>query len=473
MLVVSIVLAGFMFIVGSFYVSFYDFFKKDVETVSQISSENIYARINNLIDVPTSVAITMAHDILLKDIISHENNDAVHKSFLKDMQDYLAEYQRIYDYDSVFFVSAKTNNYYHYSNGLDRILHENETEDIWYFNFLQGSNDYELNVDNDEAHNDEITVFINCKMRDEKGNVIGIIGMGLSTPYVQDFIVASEEKHNVHAYLIKNDGSLLLSSHYTKFDNINVFTDEKFLGIASLLNENNLATVESSWYNRNHVEGYVVTKYIPKLDWYLVIEKNTDDFKEEMVQQLILTIFVSLFAVLLIVVIINKLLLKHDAELMYHSHMDSLTKARNYNAYINELARYSKKRIEFQSFALGVVDINGFKHVNDEHGHMAGNVMLKDLAALICSVFSHNPVFRIGGDEFAVFFTNTDEREIMKLWKMLECEIVVYNESHDIPISLAYGHAFLGENGCDCVEKVFQAADKKMYAKKWEQHGHQ
>ena len=63
---------------------------------------------------------------------------------------HLDTYKNKYAYDSVFLVSASTNNYYNF-NGLDRNLVRGEDENVWYYNFLQSGEEYSLNIDNDEV----------------------------------------------------------------------------------------------------------------------------------------------------------------------------------------------------------------------------------------------------------------------------------------------------------------------------------
>ena len=55
-----------------------------------------------------------------------------------------------------------------------------------------------------------------------------------------------------------------------------------------------------------------------------------------------------------------------------------------------------------------VCDINGLKAVNDLHGHKEGDACIKGACEKVCRIFSHSPVFRVGGDEFAVISQGMD-----------------------------------------------------------------
>lgn len=60
------------------------------------------------------------------------------------------------------------------------------------------------------------------------------------------------------------------------------------------------------------------------------------------------------------------------------------------------------------AFAVCIFDCNSLKEVNDRYGHDKGDLYLKQTAAVICEVFNHSPVFRIGGDEFAALLMGRD-----------------------------------------------------------------
>ena len=75
---------------------------------------------------------------------------------------------------------------------------------------------------------------------------------------------------------------------------------------------------------------------------------------------------------------------------------------------------------ELPEFAVGIFDCNDLKAINDTHGHYKGDIYLKTACQLICKVFDHSPVFRIGGDEFEVILQNDDLKNRKKLMKIFE-----------------------------------------------------
>ena len=81
---------------------------------------------------------------------------------------------------------------------------------------------------------------------------------------------------------------------------------------------------------------------------------------------------------------------------------DSLTGVKNHAAYsrIKEKMESKLQQDGNHRFAIAVMDVNNLKQVNDAIGHKAGDALIISAAKLLCDVFAHSPVCRIGGDEF-------------------------------------------------------------------------
>ena len=92
-------------------------------------------------------------------------------------------------------------------------------------------------------------------------------------------------------------------------------------------------------------------------------------------------------------------------------YVDALTSVRNKGAFDRYVADLQEKLGGPEDpgpFAVGVFDCDDLKAVNDNFGHDKGDLYLKAASSLICHVYRHSPVFRIGGDEFAVVLMGED-----------------------------------------------------------------
>ena len=101
----------------------------------------------------------------------------------------------------------------------------------------------------------------------------------------------------------------------------------------------------------------------------------------------------------------------HISDLNRRVYLDALTSVKNKGAFSVSLDRL-QERLDagegLPAFAVGVFDCDNLKAINDRFGHDKGDIYLKTGCQLICRVFKHSPVFRIGGDEFAVILQNED-----------------------------------------------------------------
>ena len=111
-----------------------------------------------------------------------------------------------------------------------------------------------------------------------------------------------------------------------------------------------------------------------------------------------------------------------------------------------------------------VFDINNLKIINDKNGHAVGDYTISKVAEILQRCFvSLGNCYRIGGDEFVVICKNRQKAEITSALEQLKKYIDSYNQSHKTELSLAHGYAF--RNSLETsVEKLFEQADRAMYA---------
>ena len=145
---------------------------------------------------------------------------------------------------------------------------------------------------------------------------------------------------------------------------------------------------------------------------------------------------------------------------------DAMTGVKNKRAYAQaetEIDEMIRKDCQ-APFAVVVCDMNGLKQVNDTLGHKAGDDFISHSCAIICDVFSHSPVFRIGGDEFAVILQGRDYDHREELTAQLSGTLDANRREGIRP--LAFGISEYDPAGDIRVQDVFERADRLMYADK-------
>ncbi len=161
-------------------------------------------------------------------------------------------------------------------------------------------------------------------------------------------------------------------------------------------------------------------------------------------------------------------------DLSKRAYVDALTSVRNkgaYSAYLEELQTRVDSAGRQTAFAIGVFDCDNLKLINDRFGHDKGDIYLKTASRLICLVFQHSPVFRIGGDEFAVVLQNEDYRNRDRLIHEFEIAseekcAAAENEWEQVRVTL--GIAVYDPAHDRAVNDVMRRADMAMYENKRE-----
>ena len=146
---------------------------------------------------------------------------------------------------------------------------------------------------------------------------------------------------------------------------------------------------------------------------------------------------------------------------------DELTGVKNKNAY-QETECNLQKAIETQEcppFGLMVCDLNNLKQINDTLGHKAGDESIRAACHTICVIFSHSPVFRIGGDEFVVLLKGNDYTNREKLIVLFQEHIMQNIKKENAPV-VASGFAEYLPGQHSSVSDVFELADSRMYENK-------
>ena len=148
---------------------------------------------------------------------------------------------------------------------------------------------------------------------------------------------------------------------------------------------------------------------------------------------------------------------------------DSLTGIRNKTSYDMEIEdmEINLRNGRQPPFGIAMIDLNFLKRINDTYGHERGNYAIKKLCHIVCTIFTHSPVFRIGGDEFVVILQGMDLEQVDDLTAQFQKELETIAANEDLnpweKVSAAIGMAFFDSETDVNVESVFRRADQKMY----------
>ena len=153
------------------------------------------------------------------------------------------------------------------------------------------------------------------------------------------------------------------------------------------------------------------------------------------------------------------------------AYQDALTRVKSKAAYAEAAEQLDASIREGKAeFAIVMVDLNNLKKINDNYGHANGDKYIIGTTQIICGIYKHSPVYRVGGDEFVVILTGQDYRHREELLHRARGAFrASYEDTSGEPwerCSAAVGMSeYTGAPG-ETVETVYNRADDMMYQNK-------
>ena len=116
--------------------------------------------------------------------------------------------------------------------------------------------------------------------------------------------------------------------------------------------------------------------------------------------------------------------------------------------------------------AVVMIDLDGFKPVNDRHGHAAGDAILVELAARLRSAVAVGHIARLGGDEFGIVIDGSDRDAVMEVAHHVRDACCEPLEFEDAAVSVGASVGVAISRPGDTMKTLCARADKAMYAAK-------
>ena len=149
---------------------------------------------------------------------------------------------------------------------------------------------------------------------------------------------------------------------------------------------------------------------------------------------------------------------------------DSLTGMLNKKALLEALEQLEKDSTG-NSYLLAIADIDKFKQVNDEKGHLRGDLCLQTFGQIVRDTCGTMSSFRFGGDEFCLLFKNQSVKQAVQLCSSIQQKLCRFAEKENLgmPLTVSFGLAkfCIGMSAAKLVEN----ADKALYCAKGKEDG--
>ncbi len=151
------------------------------------------------------------------------------------------------------------------------------------------------------------------------------------------------------------------------------------------------------------------------------------------------------------------------------AYLDMLTGLKNRNAYEKDVDRIKQHADSLEDKTLIVValDVNGLKKINDNYGHLAGDMLIKTMAYYLKEDFDDcENVYRVGGDEFLMFIETADGQRIVDRLEKMRAKAAKKPFYEDESISFSFGTVRYDKSLYSDFEMAVKEADARMYEEK-------
>lgn len=429
-----------------------------------LTRDNIYSEIQSGLMRPIFVSSLMANDTFLQDWAGEKEPDP------KAIKRYLAEIKEKYGFFSAFFVSAQTGNYY-IPEGILKKVSKQDSHDVWYYDFVKSGESYALDVDTNEAEENLLTIFINHRVEDRNGKLLGVTGVGLNMDKVAKLVALFSEKYSKKIFLVDLSGVVQVHCNVDLIENMNIKNLPGLEDIADKLLAPNSEPATFD-FSKDGEKEYLTARYIPEFEWVLVVQQSEEISLGAARGNLARTLMVGGAATLL-VIILSVLTINHfQLRLERQAGTDALTGLANRRLFERQFdAAMSLFRRNKTKFSIILLDIDDFKRINDFSGHVKGDEIIKDISSTIrFAIRDDDFCARWGGDEFIVLVAgevdvamNVAERIRSSVCCNDKCNIDS-PEADGIMITVSCGVAEFKSG--DTLDSLAQRADRAMYESK-------
>jgi diguanylate cyclase (GGDEF)-like protein len=298
-------------------------------------------------------------------------------------------------------------------------------------------------VDTDQAHQNQLTIFINYKVFAKDKSFLGVGGLGLTVHGVSKLIDEYQQKFQRNIYFTDAKGNVVLTGRHLKSNVNNINQVDGLKEIATEVLSNQKEIYEYNFQGRSVLLN---VRYLPELDWYVFVEKNVDNATFAIRQVLYFNLAICVFSILLISWLMGKVVNYYHDEMEQLALSDSLTGLPN-RAYLELVAQGAMKEAKRKSEALSMllIDVDYFKQVNDKYGHLAGDEVLRQLAATMKgSLREADYICRWGGEEFLVLLKGCNAIQAQLIAEKMRLEVAklrVNTSSEKVSITISLGVA--------------------------------
>ena len=452
-----IFIATVIVVMTASYFTFNKVFREHITHQQQATVPLITLAMNEIIR-PLTIAHHMATNYFIQQIAQQEEVD---KQRLLNYLSTIGE-----TYDLLAFIAIEKQQLMLTSKGKELLFTEDRPE--WYYRLKQLPGEKFTDIGNrDDPH-----LYFDIKLRDRQGEFLGFIGVGADLDYFAKRFKEYSERYGYELYMADENHNITVTSssfmktsaHHREQEIVNLATLPWFAPFRALEQAGQAHQIIKS-----EESNYVVSKLtIPELNWSLYLVSPPPVHQEAYWRQfaskvlVILSIsFVLYFSFIYVVRLFKKDLLKD-------SKTDFLTQLPN-RSFVNwKMADIHKRH---KHLCVVLADIDNFKKINDNYGHLAGDEVLRKVAQKLSETLRQFDILaRWGGEEFILLLPDTDSEQAFEIADRIRQSLIGYEISGldiDSPISITISLGIAqGALASDKFNDMLKQADKALYQAK-------
>ena len=433
-----------------------------LEETLPLIGDNIYSEIQKDLMRPLDVSSLMSNDTFLKDWALNGEKD------VSQITRYLKEIKERYGFFTSFFISERSRLYY-YHGGVLKKISALDAHDIWYFIFKNSGLPVDLDVDKNQADKGALTIFINHRLEDYDGNLLGVTGVGLNMNRTGKILRSYQGEYKRTVYLVDTKGVIQLHTNPELIEKVNISQPDWFGAAAQKVLDPKEGST-SHEVDRGGKHLLICSRYVPRFGWYLIVEQDEDgalqDIRTAMFSSLAVGLLVTIFIIAVVVVAVNHF----QGRLEELATTDELTNLHNRRHFLNILEHEAVRATRYShKVSLLMIDADHFKKINDNHGHQAGDIALQLMAKAIKDCLRQvDALGRLGGEEFAVLLPETGQEEAVEVAQRIRAAVEstplrLHNQTLQVTVSLGVATSM---HGPVKVGTLLKKADMAMYQAK-------
>jgi diguanylate cyclase (GGDEF)-like protein len=425
------------------------------ESIKSMSSD-IYHSISDDLTESVYISKTIANNTFMIDLLENENT-MDQEGMAAQIASYLERTENTISCSWIFIVSEQTKAYYS-KDGIYQIIDpENNPDDRWYKEFVESGSEYNVSIGPDNDSPDTWNVFVDARMEDEDGKLLGVCGLALELTDLEEYIRDYEERYDMDIFFLDSIGQAQIVSGSA---------DEDTKKSIVLPTQTDVEQFTLQRKRSGLKINYTITQYIEQLDWYMVIRiSNPYDFTRD---YKLISFNIIIFIIVMCIAFIAVYHVSKRMEKLYSdSHHDKLTGIWNRRAYDEDLMQI-RERKSLENISVVAFDVNGLKQMNDSMGHAAGDELISASAKLIQETFEpYGKCYRTGGDEFAAILDQPVEN-MDALAESFEETLSGWKGEYVKQIHVSYGIIRACDHADASIDELLFLADEQMYRKKRE-----